>query len=74
MDTDEQNRYQLSSPFRLRVKSPEITSAPEGISGYTVSPDLSTVVYTTNQSAMESSIWLWDLESDQHQGHHGLLP
>ena len=67
MDTDEQNRYQI---FTVSMEGEEprmITSAPEGVSGYSVSPDLSTVVYTTNQSAMESSIWLWDLASDQHK-------
>ena len=67
MDTNETNRYQI---FTVSMKGEEpvmITSAPEGVSGYSIAPDRSTVIYTTNQSAVESSIWFWDLDSDQHQ-------
>jgi Tol biopolymer transport system component len=67
MDTDETNRYQIFTTPVEGGDPVQITSAPEGISGYTISPDNTAVIYAANQGALESSIWLWDLDSGEHR-------
>ncbi|MBN2044771.1 MAG: hypothetical protein JW757_07115 [Anaerolineales bacterium] len=67
MNTDEKNRYQLFTVSMDGADPLQITTAAEGVSGYSIAPDFSAVIYTINQGALASSIWLWNLDSDEHK-------